>query len=137
MAETDEDPRTQPTPEIRIVGLNTDKTRKTLGSFTVYQVYFELSGDPPREWRDIFEREWKNLNPTQEAGIDGRFLVVHSPLKDIGMKHLPVLKKAVDATNVAYTQYAREQVMEEERRAEVWKEERDAVEDIAKSLRFE
>lgn len=136
MADTDEDSLTQYTPEIRIVGLNTDKTRRTLGSYTIYQVYFELSGTPPLAWRDIFGREWKDLNPKQEAGIDGRFLVMHCPLQEIATTHLPALKKAVEATNVAYKQYAREQVTEEEHKADVWKEERRAVEDMAKSLNF-
>jgi hypothetical protein len=136
MADIDEDSLTQSSPEILIVGLNTDKTRRTLGSYTVYQVYFELSGTPSLAWRDIFGREWKDLNPKQEAGIDGRFLVMHCPLQEIATTHLPALKKAVDATNVAYKQYAREQVTEEERKADVWKEERRAVEDMAKSLKF-
>jgi hypothetical protein len=137
MARTHEDSFSKSTPDIRLVGLNTDKTRRTLGSYTVYQVYFELSGNPPAAWRDIFGREWKDLNPTQEAGIDGRFLVMHCPLQEVAPAHLPVLKKAVEATNVAYKQYAREQVTEEERRAEDWKEERKAVEDMAKTLKFE
>ena len=137
MADTEEDPSTKVTPEIRIVGLNTDKTRRTLGSYTMYQVYFELSGTPSLAWRDIFGKEWKLLNPTQEAGIDGRFLVMHCPLQEVATIHLPALKKAVRATNVAYKQYAREQVTEEERKADVWKQERKTVEDMAKSLRFE
>lgn len=124
------------TAEIRIMGLNTDKTRRTLGSYTVYQVYFELSGAPPLAWRDIFGREWKDVNPQQEAGIDGKFLVMHCPLQEVLTTHLPALKKAVEATNVAYRQYAREQVTEEERKADVWKEERKTVEDLAKSLKF-
>jgi hypothetical protein len=137
MADTDEDPSTESTSEIRIVGLNTDKTRRTLGSYTVYQVYFELSETPPGTWSDIFGREWKNLNSSQEAGIDGRFLVLHCPLQEIATTHLPALKKAVEATNVAYKQYALDQVTEEERKADVWKEERKTVEDMAKTLRFE
>jgi hypothetical protein len=137
MADTDEDPSTESTSEIRIVGLNTDKTRRTLGSYTVYQVYFELSETPPGTWSDIFGREWKNLNSSQEAGIDGRFLVLHCSLQEIATTHLPALKKAVEATNVAYKQYALDQVTEEERKADVWKEERKTVEDMAKTLRFE
>jgi len=137
MAETDDSPSTRSTPEIRMVGLNTDKTRRTLGSYTVYQVYLELSGTPPLEWRDIFGREWKDLNPTQEAGIDGRFLVMHCPLQEVAATHLPALKKAVTATNVAYKQYAREEAAEEKRRANVWKDERKTVEEMAKSLRFD
>jgi hypothetical protein len=137
MADTNEGSTTKSTPEIRIVGLNTDKTRRTLGSYTVYQVYFELSANPPLGWRDIFGREWKDLNPRQEAGIDGRFLVLHCPLQEIATTHLPALKKAVAATNVAYKQFARDQVTEEERKADVWKQERKTVEDMAKTLKFE
>jgi len=137
MAEINENPTTNSSPEIRIVGLNTDKTRRTLGSYTVYQVYFELSAAPPAAWRDIFGREWKDLNPKQEAGIDGRFLVMHCPLQEIASTHLPALKKAVAAANVAYKQYAREQVTQEERQADVWKQERKVVEDMAKSLRYD
>ena len=137
MAEINENPTTNSTAEIRIVGLNTDKTRRTLGSYTVYQVYFELSAAPPAAWRDIFGREWKDLNPKQEAGIDGRFLVMHCPLQEIASTHLPALKKAVAAANVAYKQYAREQVTQEERQADVWKQERKVVEDMAKSLRYD
>ena len=55
MVHTDEVPSTQSNPVIRIIGLNTDKTRRTLGSYTVYQVHFELSGNPPLAWRNIFE----------------------------------------------------------------------------------
>jgi hypothetical protein len=137
MADTDEGPSTKSVSEIRIVGLNTDKTRRTLGSYTVYQVYFELSGNPLLAWREIFGREWKDVNPTQEAGLDGKFLVIHCPLQQVATTHLPALKKAVAATNAAYKQYAREQTAEEERRADVWKEERQAVEDMAKSLHFD
>jgi len=137
MADAHNGPTSGSTLEIRIVRVNTDKTRRTLGSYTVYQVYFELSGNPPSAWRDIFGREWKDVNPTQEAGIDGRFLVMHCPLQDVAVIHLPALKKAVGATNVAYKRYAREQVAEEEREADVWKDERKTVEDMAKTLHFD
>jgi len=137
MANAAEDPSARPHSEIRIVGLNTDKTRRTLGLPTVYQVYFELSEAPSMAWRDIFGREWKNLNPMQEAGIDGIFLVMHCPLQEIAAIHLPALKKAIESTNAAYKQYVREQVTEEKRKADVWTEERKTVEDIARALSFE
>ena len=137
MASIGEGSSTDSSPEIRIVGLNSDKTRKTLGSDTVYQVYFELSDTPSWAWRDIFGREWKALNPTQEAGIDGRFLVMHCPLQEIPAKHLPALKKAVGATNAAFNKFARDQASVEEHKADVWKQERETVEVMAKTLRFE
>ena len=122
--------------DLRIVRLNSDKTRRISGSFTGYQVYFELSGTPPPAWRNIFGREWNDLNPLQEAGIDGRFLVMHCPLQKIAL-HLPIIKKAVAATNEAYEEYAREQATEQERQEDLWKDERKTVEDVARSLQFE
>jgi hypothetical protein len=135
--DTHESSSTKPAVEIRIVGLNTDKTRRTLGSTTVYQVYFELSGTPPSAWSEIFGREWKAINTTQEAGIDGKFLVLHCPLQEIAATQLPALKKAVEATNAAFVRYSRDQASEGQRRAKVWSDERKIVEDIAKSLRFD
>jgi hypothetical protein len=135
MSNTDDKTSASAIPEIRIIGLNTDKTRRTLGSLTVYQVYLELSDVPPLIWRDIFGGKWKALNPTLEAGIDENFLVILCPLQEIAAT-LPVLKKAFETTNIAYKQYAQEQATEEKRKIDVWKEERKTVEDIAKSLRF-
>jgi hypothetical protein len=141
MPETSHPPSIESTPDMRITGLNRDKTRTTEGSDTVYQVYFELSGTPPEAWRSIFEGEWKVLNPTQPhlwqaASIDGRFLLMHCPLKGIA-SHLPVLKKAVAATNKSYKQYVQEQATERGRREDVWQQERKAVDNIADSLDFD
>jgi hypothetical protein len=137
MFDTRQEPSTRRGTEIRIARLNTDKTRKVLGSHTVYQVFFELSESPPWEWRDIFGREWKNLNPKEEAVIDGKFLVIHSPLQEIAAMYLPALKTAVADTNVEFEQYVQEQITAGKRKAEAWKEERKAVEEVAGSLQFE
>lgn len=149
MSETNQNSFLESTADVRIVRLNTDKTRKTKGTDTAYQVYFELSGIPSQAWGNIFEEEWKGLSSISASGgrqekspagigasIDGRFLVIHCPLQDIAT-HLPVLKKAVTATNKTYKQYVQEQATEQERRDDIWKEEKIAVDGIAKSLRFE
>ena len=136
MAETSINSSVGSTAHIQLVRLNTDKTRKIDGSFTGYRVYFELSQTPSTAWKNIFAREWSDVNPLQEAGIDGGFLVMHCPLQKIA-SHLPVLKKVVAATNEAYKRYAQEQATERERQEDVWKDERQTVEDVAKSLQFE
>jgi len=89
-----------------MTGMNTDKTRKTNNSDSRYQVYFQLSASPPRAWREMFETEWKLLHPTDsqlyhDTVIDRGFLVFHAPLQEIALQ-LPVLKKAIAATNVEY-----------------------------------
>lgn len=143
MSESNPNALIESSADIRIVGVNTDKTRKTEGSDTIYQVYFELSGTPPQTWRNIFEREWKALDATSlqqagwpEASIYGGFLVIHCTLQEVAA-HLPVLKRAVAASNKTYGQYVQVQAREQEHREDVWKQERQAVDDMAKSLRFD
>ena len=127
--------------EIRIRGINTDKTRRMIGSDTDYQVYFELSGTPPQGWSTLFEQEWKALNvgqplTLQEATVERAFLMLQCPLGEVA-GHLPVLKQAVAAANTAYEKYKREQASEQKEREDVWKNERKSVEDLAKSLHFD
>jgi hypothetical protein len=127
---------------IRITGINRNKTRMTDGLDARYQVYFELSGMPAQAWTTIFRQEWKALNLAQpllwsEANIDNKFLVMHCFLQEIASTYLPVLKKAVAATNSAYSHYVHNEATEHDRRNEVWKQERKAVDVIAESLRFE
>jgi len=136
MSENPKDASMEPGPEIRIERLNTEKTRKDIGSDTVYHVYFELSGHPPPEWRNIFGREWKGLNPTQEASIDGAFLILHCQLHEVAGTQLPALKKAVIATNEAYKQYAQKEATALEHREDAWKQERKDVDAMAASLQF-
>jgi hypothetical protein len=139
MSETNKNSLIESTPEIRIVGLNTDKTRKTKTSDTTYQVYFALSSTPNQAWRSAFEKEWMAMTKPplcQEATIDNKFLVVNCPLEEVSAC-LPILKKTIEATNKSYQVYAQEQSTEQERQQNGWKKERRAVEVMAESLHFE
>ena len=136
MSETNKNSSTKSIVEIRIGGLNTEKTRKAYGSDRIYQVYFDLSGTPSLAWRDIYKREGATINPTQDVNIERGFLVIQCPLQEVAV-HLPLLKKTVEAANKKYGQYVQEQVTEQEHRVDVWEQERKAVEDIAKSLNFD
>ncbi|MGA9118168.1 MAG: hypothetical protein WB699_02280 [Bacteroidota bacterium] len=137
MSENLKDSSTESLLEIRIERLNTDKTRKDIDSDTVYHVYFEISGYPPPEWRSIFGQQWKGLNLSQEASIDGISIVVHCQLHEIAATILPALKKVVAATNEAYKHYAQTEATALEHREDAWKEERKEVDAIAAQLRFE
>lgn len=137
MPDTSNDILTESAPDIRIVRMNTDKTRKASGSDTMYEVYFELSASPVPAWRDIFGPKWKELNPTYEAGIDGNFLFVRCPLQEIAGTQLPLLERAVTATDEMYRVFAQEQVIAEGNRVDAWKQERKGVDEIAESLHFE
>ena len=137
MSETNEKSSNESMTDMRIVGLNRDKTRKTIAADSVYEVYLELSDAPPQSWKNIFEQEWTRLEAgSAKVSIERGFLVIHCPLQEIA-NHLPVLKNAVSATNTAYKQYVQEQATEQGHREDVWKQERKAVDDIAESLDFE
>jgi hypothetical protein len=123
-------------PEFKIERLNSDKTRKDIGSDTVYHVYFELSENPPGAWRDIFEREWERSNPGVEAEIDGPFLVLHCQLHEVATVQLPALKKALRVTNGAFVRHVRQEAAGREQREDVWKQERKDVEAMAQSLKL-
>ncbi len=128
--------------EIRILGINREKTRRVDGSDSAYRVYFELSEAPSALWRETFDREWKTLIPAelvqwQEAGVDGRFLVIHCALQDVANSSLPQLKDAVASTNASHTKHVEKQVAEQERQVKVWRQERKSVNDMADSLSFD
>jgi hypothetical protein len=123
--------------EIRIVRMNTEKTRKEAGSDTAYHVYFELSGYPAPEWRNIFAQEWTQLNLSQAASVDGGYLVVHCQLREVATTLLPALKRTVAVVNKAYGRYAQEEATALEHREDAWKQERKDVEAIAALLHFD
>jgi len=142
MIETQQENPIDTNEHIQITGLNTDKTRKTDGADLRYQVYFELSVTPVQAWRTIFEQEWKALNHTlpqlsPDVNVDNRFLVVHCLLREIADSYLPALKKAVDATNRSYGKYSHDAATEQQHRDDIWTQERKAVDDVAKSLKFD
>jgi hypothetical protein len=123
--------------DITIVRVNTDKTRKDLGSESIYHVYFELSGYPPVGWIPLFQHELRSTHPTAMVSMDGTFLILHCPLAEVGSIYLPALKRAVAAANAAFDAYALTKADELETLKDVWKHEREDVEGMAISLRFD
>lgn len=129
-----------PGSDIRIVGLNTDKTRKMIGSDSVYQVYLELSGSPTVIWRSFFDAEWKKTNAQQplalhDASVERTFLIIHCALEELA-DYLPKLRQAVSASNTDFLQFMETQASEQQSRIDVWKTERARVEQVARSLDF-
>jgi hypothetical protein len=137
MSENRQDSAVEAELNIRIVRMNTDKTRKDVGSEAVDHVYRELSADPPSEWRIFFGQEWTKLNVKEVAEIDQAFLVLHCQRYEVPTVLLPALKKAVAPTNAAYVQNVRKVAAGHEHRQDVWKQERSDVESMATSLRFD
>jgi hypothetical protein len=124
-------------PDIRIERMNTDKTRKITGSSVEYQIFFDLSGTPAYEWRTIFFREWKASGSPFRTELDGPFLVLYCPLRDMTPAQLAALQSAAMTANVQYHLFARSEMTTLLRREQEWKQERTDVETVASSLHFE
>lgn len=123
--------------EIRIKGLNVDKSRKDTGSTTVYHLYFELSHHPMMEWNCQFGVAWKKICPAYKVEIDRGFLVLHSELHEVSGKLLPLLKLAVGEANAAYRRYVIQAASDRKERERVWLDERSDIEALAAALRFD
>ena len=107
----------------------------------IYSLFLSQNGPRYGGHNPLFEQEWKALNVgqplvLQEATVERAFVMMQCPLGEVA-GHLPVLKQAVAATNIAYERYKREQASEQKEREDVWKNERKSVEDLAKSLHFD
>jgi hypothetical protein len=132
-------PRTDPTfiaPDIRIERMNTDKTRRVTGSDVEYQIFFELSGTPAPAWRTLFFKEWKDSRSIHHVELDGPFLVLHGPLREMTPAELAMMEKAVATANASYHRYAQDELTEMTRREQEWKDERTDVENVASTLHF-
>ncbi len=123
-------------PDIHIERMNTDKTRKVIGSGVDYQIFFDLSSTPAPEWRTIFFHEWKESGSAHHTELDGPFLVVHCPLTAMTPVELAKLEQTVATANEAYHCFAQGEVTEVARREQEWKQERNAVEAVASALHF-
>lgn len=123
-------------PDIRIEGMNTDKTRKVTGSEVEYQIFLQLSGTPAPVWRTIFFHEWKESGSPHHTELDGPFLIVHCPLREMTPIELATLERVVATANEVYHRFALSAVTEVTRREQQWKQERNAVDAVASTLRF-
>jgi hypothetical protein len=142
MEETQRENSTETKENIRITGLNRNKTCKTDGSNTWYQVYFELSGTPMQAWKIIFERNWKALNQIRphlslDVNIGDNLLVVRCPLREVDNVYLPALKIAVNATNKVYDRYNLSAEAQHQHRIDVRTNERNVVDSMARLMKFE
>lgn len=106
MSDDQESARESPD-EIHVVGINTDLTRQTPDSESLYRVCINLSQPPAQMWQLIFRDYWKTLltvssMPWAQAAVEGSFLYVDCQLKDVALLYFDTLKKAVLATNNIY-----------------------------------
>jgi hypothetical protein len=90
--------------DIRITGLDTNKSQDLPSQDGTHRIYLTLSSAPPATWRDIFHREratprssiWRN------AIIESMFIVITCTPDELEKHHLKFLKEDVNNTNEKY-----------------------------------
>ena len=91
----------RPFQDIRITGLDTNKSQDLPSQDGTHRLYLTLSGAPPATWRDIFGREHHTPRSSnwREAIIDGMFIVITCTPEELEKYHLEFLKEDVKHTN--------------------------------------
>lgn len=115
--------------DIKIVGLNTDKTRRIAGR--QYHVYFELSKKPEIAWANIFDEKFK-----EKCFVSEKFILLSCMVEEIST-WLSTLKSAIIDVNKLFDEYIAEKEKELRLINEANENERKIVEDIANSLNFD
>ncbi len=90
----------KPFQDIRMTGLDTDKSHDVPSQDGTQRLYLTLSGTPPATWRDIFGREQRTPRSPiwREATVDGMCIVITCTPEELENHHLQFLKEDVKNT---------------------------------------
>lgn len=111
--------------DIQIIGVDKRRTHNPDPRKAMFNVYLELSDSPPNGWDQFFvqERSFPRHTSWRRAWLEGRYIVVHCPIDEVGRHHLPDLKQDVANANRKYREALAEHLQQvardqERRRAE-------------------
>lgn len=93
--------------DITIKGVDKERLSKPHPDKELYDIFFALSQNPPREWTEICdaERRFPRHTMWRRAWIEGRYIGVRCTLPEVQQYHLSDLKQDVANTNSKYRRY--------------------------------
>jgi len=142
-------PRPKPSPppspelgyfkDITVTGIDSDKLYKPDPKKELYNVYFTLSAQPPREWVQIFEAERRFPRHTmwRHAWIEGHYIGVNCCLDEVKKYHSNDIKQDVVNTNQKYREYLQQQAIKEQKQMLKEEEEKREIKDALEGLDFD
>ncbi|MCM3342725.1 toll/interleukin-1 receptor domain-containing protein [Paenibacillus sp. MER TA 81-3] len=124
--------------DIKIVGVDKNKTYNPDPSKKLFNVYFNLSHSPSREWVEIFDAERRVPRHTmwRKAWIEDTFIVVHCCLNEIKKYHLLDITEDVLNSNNKYREYLKNIEMQQQRKASREEKEKHELNEVLDSLEF-
>lgn len=125
--------------DIRIVGIDENRTYNPDRSKLLYNIYLTLSTEPLSDWVEIFnaERRFPRHTMWRRAWIEGKNIVVHCPLDELEKYHLKDLQQDVETTNKKYRQYLGEMAQRKAKAELEEREERSRIQELRRRLKFE
>jgi hypothetical protein len=129
----------RPFQNIRITGLDTDKSQDVPSQDGTHRLYLTLSGVPPATWRDIFGREHHTPRGSnwRDAIIEGMFIVITCTPEELEKYHLAFLKEDVKNTNEKFRRSIAEQEERSARFHQSEEERKKRLEEIRDRLKFD
>ncbi|TGL45675.1 toll/interleukin-1 receptor domain-containing protein [Leptospira meyeri] len=90
--------------DITIVGADKQRTQISRPGTKLYNVYLELSEQPPRKWIELFnsERDFPRHSMWRNARINDKYIIIECPLNELEQYHLKDLKEDVMKSNSKY-----------------------------------
>lgn len=119
--------------DIKITGVDKNRTHRPDSGKSLYHVYFTLSGTPPKEWVQIFneERRFVRHSVWRDAWIENNYIIVHCCLDEVEKYHLRDLRQDTANTNKKYRDYLYQLTDDQQKKQ---RRELKELEDIDKAL---
>ncbi|MDP9202386.1 MAG: toll/interleukin-1 receptor domain-containing protein [Gemmatimonadota bacterium] len=124
--------------DLRIIGLDEDRTFKPDPAKALFHMYLRLSEEPPTEWEQIFEaeRRFPRHSMWRKAWIEGNHIIVHCVPDELEKYHLGDLKQDVRTANTKFREYLTELAQREAQESARDQRETNQIRDLKQRLDF-
>ena len=124
--------------DIRITGLDLERTRKSRTYPGLRNVFLSLSETPPRAWSKFFaaSRQHPRHQHWRDAWVEGKAIVVDCVPDEIETYHMADLRFDIENANQRYRECLASAAKRAARERDAQAEERARLEDIGKRLGF-
>ena len=129
----------KPFQDIRITGLDTNKSPDLPSQDGTQRLYLTLSAVPSTTWREIFDCESSMSRNTirREVSIEGAFLVILCTPEDLEKHHFAFLKANVKNANETFRWSVAQQEEESARFCQIKEEQKKRLEEVRDRLTFD
>jgi hypothetical protein len=129
----------KPFQDIRITGLDTQRSHDFPAQDGTQRLYLTLSAVPSTTWREIFDHEssMSRHSIRREAAIEGACIVIRCTPEQLEKHHFACLKEAVKHTNETFQLSVAQQEEQSARFCHIKEEQQKRLEEVRDRLKFD